>query len=312
MNARGINALASGWLISHTASMKKWILLVLSFALLGLVTGCIEYERQTMSFRHEPATDTLYIFQDYQGIFGVDDPASLSDGEVDQLASVFRGERTFFYNNWITEYNREHLQERLRTPKGELDKDEAYEAAIRTAAELALANVKVENIGFYFNQDSQLCGAQRVTVKNTSKVLASLNKLLLFLMRDLATRDDTSAEDKKLMLKFADSAQNVLRLDGNRLEIRWACSEADYRKFKDQTPQGKGFRESGGEVSHADGVITLVLGKKDAQSTSLTMPFSEHPYVSNALAEARKQGIKPSYDAAAAAKAFLDEAGKSK
>jgi hypothetical protein len=288
--------------------MKNGIPLALSLWLLCFMTGCLEFERQTMSFRHDSDTDTLYIFQDYPGIFGEEDPVSLTEAEMDQMASVMQGERTFFFNNWITEYNRKLLTEKQQTPKGELDADEAYEASIRALLEAALANVKVENVGFYLNRQNQLCGAQRVTVKNISKVLAALNKVLLFVARDEAGKDDKSEVQKKLLLKFAESSQKALRLDGNRLEIRWPATAEDCGKFKDQTPQGRAFRESGGEVNHTDGMIILTLGKKDAKSVSLTMPFSDKPYSDNSLIEATKYGVMEWYDAIGAAKTFLEGA----
>lgn len=288
--------------------MKKPISLLVAIVWLGLITGCIEFERQTMSYRHDAATDTLYIFQDYQGIFGGDEPASLSENELDQFSSVMRGGRTFFFNNWITEFNRQFLIEKEQTAKGELDPDPAYESAIRTLIDLALANVQIENVGFYFNAQHRLCGSQRVTVKNVSKVLTALNKVLLFFARDQAEEKDKSEQEKELLRKYAKSGQNTLHLDGNRLEIRWPVVEQDYREFKDKSPHAQAIRATGGDIAYDEGLITLTLGKTDAKSVSLTLPFSEKPYVDNCIAQAKIYGIKESFDATAAAKAFLEGA----
>ena len=286
--------------------MKQKLTIALSvLVLLCAITGCIEYERQTMSYRHDPATDTLFIFQDYQGIFGRDDSTKLSEAEIDQLSSVITGERTFFFSNWITEYNRERLEEAQRTPKGELHNNPAYEEAIRQMAGVALANVKVDNVGLYLNSEKQLCGSQRVTVNKVSTVLAALNHLMLFVAREEAEKEGTSTADKTRLLRFADSGQKMFTLEGNRLEVRWPVSEADYRSFRNDNAQAIAFREAGGTLSHADGMILITLGTKDAKSVSITLPFAEKPYTGNALAEAKKHGIKDSFNAAAAAKAFL-------
>lgn len=287
--------------------MKRTISLGLFLLLAGCLTGCLEFERQTLSYRHDTTTDTLLVFQDYQGIFGADDATGLTENEINQMASVIKVERTFFFNNWITEYNRQALQELREKPQGEVDANPAYEAAARKLADVALANVKVENVGFYLNRENRLCGAQRLTVRNVSKVLAALNKVLLFLARDQAGKDDKSEEEKRLLLKFADSGQDALRLEGNRLEIRWPVTREDYRTFRDQTPSGMTFRESGGEIQYTNSLIVLTIGRKNSKSVTLTLPFSEKPYAGNAVAEAEKYGVMKSFDATAAARKFLLE-----
>ena len=156
--------------------MMNRMKVALPWLVLCLLTGCLEFERQSLSFRHDLANDTLYIFQDYQGIFGVENPARLTEAEREQMASVMQQERTFFFANWIAEYNRKLFMEKQQTPKGELDANEAYEASLRALLQVALANIKVENLGFYLNREHRLCGAQRVTVKHVSKVVEALNQ----------------------------------------------------------------------------------------------------------------------------------------
>jgi hypothetical protein len=288
--------------------MKRWIPLGVPLLMLGLISGCLEFERQTMSLRHDQATDTLYIFQDYQGIFGGDNQAHLSDDEIDQLASVMRGERTFFFNNWVTEYNRERLFEFLREPA---EGDESSKTTFRALAQTALDNVKVENVGFYLNEKKHLSGAQRVTVKNVSKVLAALNKAFAAFARDEANKDGTSADSKQQLLKFADSGQETLRLDGNRLEIRWPLTNEEFREAE-ESAQVKAFRAAGGQIELKDGVVVASIGQKDAKTLSLTLPFSEKTYMRNAIEKARKHGIKTTFDAAQAAEAFFTGAAETK
>lgn len=284
--------------------LKRSIFLALPALL--MMTGCLEFERQTMSVRHDSASDTLYIFQDYQGIFGGDDPAKLSDEEMDQLASVMRGERTFFFNNWIAEYNRERLFEVLREP---LEGDESSKATFRALAQIAIDNIKVENVGFYLNDQKRLCGAQRVTIRNVSKLMAALNKALSATARDEANEEETSPENKKLLTQFADSGQATLRLEGNRLEARWPVSAKDYREAQEDN-QLKALLAAGAQIEHKDNLVRVTIGNKDGKSLSVTMPFSENPYKPNALEPAKKHGIKPSFDPVKAAEAFLSGTGK--
>jgi hypothetical protein len=195
---------------------NKWKIALPCLLLCGL-TGCLEFKRQSMLFRHDAATDTLCIFQDYQGIFGAENPALLTEAEREQMASVMQQERTFFFANWIAEYNRKLFLEKQQTPKGELDADEACEASFRAVLGVTLANVKVENVGFYLNRENRLCGAQRVTVKNVSKVLAALNHALRFVARHEGNKWEKTKEERRLLHAFDDSGQDALRLEGNRL-----------------------------------------------------------------------------------------------
>jgi hypothetical protein len=66
------------------------------FVPLFLLAGCIEFERQSVTYAYDAPTDTLKIFQNYHGIFGGDATNSLSKEELNQLDSVLNSQRTFF------------------------------------------------------------------------------------------------------------------------------------------------------------------------------------------------------------------------
>ena len=139
------------------------------FALLPmlLLIGCLEFEDQTLSYRYDSGTDTLRIFQDYHGIFGADDTAKVTDAEMEQLDSVLKGQRTFFFANWILEYNREQLRELLEQLKDpqkrkEMKLSEPASAGYEKLLTLALDNVRVENNGFYFDEIGRASCRERV------------------------------------------------------------------------------------------------------------------------------------------------------
>src|SRR5438477_5063230 len=66
---------------------------------LALFTGCLEFEQQTLTYRYDAKTDTLRIFQSYQGIFGADAKDGLSQDAASRKLplscweSSFRGEQ---------------------------------------------------------------------------------------------------------------------------------------------------------------------------------------------------------------------------
>jgi hypothetical protein len=291
--------------------MKPKVWLMFPLILAGLLVGCIEFEQQTMSYRYDSAADTLYIFQDYQGIFGGDNAQRLETEEVEQLNSVMKSERTFFFNNWITEFNRLALTEALTKAKGELEEDAQLEAAYRDVAKLALESVKVENVGLYHDKRGRLCGAQRVTMRNFSKLLPKINRVLREYARTEMAKDGATDEDKALTKKFLDRGEPALTLDGNRLEIRWPVGAEDFTKFKDSAP-GKALVAAGGKMDRVDGQIVIKVGEPKAESVSVTLPFSEKAYVANASSEAKPYGIKESFDPVKAAKEFLAARNKAK
>ena len=83
---------------------------------LALFTGCLEFEQQTLTYRYDAKTDTLRIFQSYQGIFGADAKDGLSQDELAQLDSVLTGQRTFFFANWIFELESERFWLEFKVP----------------------------------------------------------------------------------------------------------------------------------------------------------------------------------------------------
>ena len=133
-----------------------------------------------MTYEHDAKADTLLIHQIYHGLYGADDATQLSATERTQLDSVMKGQRTFFFANWIFELNVEGFKEdlgRATEPKTN-SLEEAHRRAETNLLALLVANVRVENGKFYLNDKDQPCGQQRVTIRNVSKVLAAGNALM--------------------------------------------------------------------------------------------------------------------------------------
>ena len=77
-----------------------------------------------MVYRHYPKADTLVIWQQYEGIYGDDGFEGLSPKEIDQLHSVLEGQRTFFFSNWITDYNAQQLADEVAKMRDKLRADD--------------------------------------------------------------------------------------------------------------------------------------------------------------------------------------------
>ena len=285
----------------------------LSALVLALLTSCVEFTEQTMSYRYDPATDILRIFQEYRGIHALNTPANKE--ERDQLDSVISGQRTFFFNNWIAEFNREEVLEtlaKLRDPlrRAEMKLPEPAQPRLDKFLCLLRDNVRVENGPCYLDARRQLCGAQYVTVTNCSAVLAAGNDLALTLVRALGAEEGVSPENKAARRKFAAKPSPLVELDGNALTLRAPLAAADYEKQFGAAAEDPQFvediRKAGVKVGFADGVVTLRFGNKTDTISSLTLPCKTSAYSTNLVELTRaKHTVRESFAALEAARDFL-------
>lgn len=286
---------------------------LLATLVLALLTSCVEFEEQTMSYRYDPAADTLRIFQDYHGIHALN--AAANKEERDQLDSVLHGQRTFFFNNWVTEFNREEVLEtlaKLRDPlrRAELKLPEPAQPRLDKFLCLLRDNVRVENGPFYLDARVQLCGAQYVTVTNVAAVLAAGNDLALTLVRAWVAEEGASPENRAARLKFAARQQPIFELDGNALTLRLPLGAADYEKQFGPAAEDRQFvedvRKAGVKVAFADDLVTLRFGGKSNSISTLTLPCKASAYSPNLVELARAtHTVRESFATRDAAREFL-------
>ena len=296
--------------------IRSRIIHLLALLPLLCVTGCLEFEDQTLTYSYNAGTDTLRIFQDYHGIFGADDTAKATDAEVEELDSVLKGQRTFFFANWIFEYNREQLRERLKELKDpekrrEMKQPEAAIVRYEKLMTLAMDNVRVENDGFYFDAKGRLCGIQKVTVTGVAKLIAAGNDALREMIKAEAGKPETAAEEKAVLLKAGSAPGDFIRLQGNAITVRLPMTADEFAKSmspaSDSARQLTGFRRQGGQITMTNDLVTLSLGARTDVVTALTLPMSTKPYVPNTVDAVRKRNkIREKLDTSLAAREFLN------
>ena len=298
--------------------MRSKIAVFFSLGFLLLLCGCLEFEEQSMSYRYDEKTDTLYIFQDYRGI-AASSGEKLSADEVQQLESVIKTERTFFFANWILEYNREALVEyhnALKNPLGgeESGWSEGKRKQFVELLDLALANVKVENGPFYFDAEKRLCGVQKVTVKKVSEVIRSANKVIPLAVKDSAQEEEDAAV-KAVFLKMIEKRKEFIWLEKNTLNWVWPMTKADHEKNFGAGGEARlaveAFKRSGGSIEFKEDEVHFQIGTPTDRITTLAMPVAKAEkdykgYKPNAVEEVKKRAvILEKYDVEAARKEFL-------
>ena len=175
---------------------------------------------------------------------------------------------------------------------------------------LLLDSVRVENGPFYLDQKGKLCGVQRITIKQCTKIMAAANPVIRDYLKVEAAKDDTSAENRSLYLKSAERQREYVQIEGNQFRLRWPVLLQDYEKSfgpnAQDAKQIEQFKRCGGKISFANNELTLVAGEPTNKITSITLPVSGKPYVPNALEPVKKRAtIQGQFDAEAAAKEFV-------
>lgn len=282
------------------------------FGCLGLC-GCLEFEDQVLTYHYDQQADTLRIFQDYHGIFGASARSAtatqLSKEEAGQLQSVLQGQRTFFFSNWILEFNRQEMSQtlaKLSPPEPGLAEkfSPAGVVSMEKLLRLLVANVQVTNGPFYFNQQARLCGVQYVTVTRFSEIVAAVNEFAPFFIH--GESQDKAEDEASAMKRFAKRRRPLIELQGNAILARWPMTRAGYEQSLGDRKRAADWKRGGLRTSFADDAVTIQIGKSSEQISRLALPFSTNTYAGNLVSAAKAQHvIQDKFDPAAAAKRFL-------
>ncbi len=289
--------------------MKK---LIASLAVL-LLPGCIEFEKQTLVFRHYPATDTLVIWQLYEGIYGEDQEHGLSETEREQLHSVVTGQRTFFFGNWVTEYNAGDIERIIKEMEDELQQGiqpEAKAKDVRQAlalAKLANQSVTIKNGPFYLNKQERLSATQQVTIRNVSRIIRETNAAL----RASILRGDEpfggfeeGDPNIEMLEKSAHAKMEYIALKGQQLQFQWPLTGKNFREMG--ADELKLFRKAGVTIEHKNDLFTVTVGNVKAAETSVTLQIPEMAFQPNATeAVSERYGLAKDFNPAKARAKFL-------
>lgn len=294
---------------------RRNLSLIAALALLVSSVGCIEFERQVMTYRYDQKTDTLLIFQDYQGIYGADNPAKLADIEASQFQSVLAGGRTFFFANWIFEINLKNLRDAivdLPDRSAETVAEDELNLVSLAAAKVFWENCKIENGALYLNSQKRLSGVQRVQISNLRKILPAVEEALKAYFKAQAGQGLEDLGKQQAFELVSRPDWKFIELNGNRIVARFPMSAEEYRSsFEKNDGQSEYFRKlktAGIDVRHSQGIVTIAMGRATDKRTRISFAPYSKDYRDNLLNHLQKQGavkIRKSFDSGRAAREFL-------
>ena len=268
-------------------------------------TGCIEFENQEIAYHHDQEKDEIRMTLRYEGIFGnlkggqnmqknPDDRATaekLNLLQIEQLASVLNEKQAFFFSNWIFEYKRATLKQMLKKdPESSL----AFGKPEKDLIEALLKNVKIENAGFYKDQDGRLCGAQTLRLSNASNVISIANRVLC---RQLKGRIDGMRKEIENKAKKSFTSETIdliekktqtdypfIQVEGNLITLTMPMTRPDQKRFSESTLKGL---PQGTNIEFQDKALLVKIGGKDAREGKLRKKCYEG-YMPNALNYVRR------------------------
>ena len=288
-----------------------------------LLPGCIEFDKQTLVFRHYPGTDTLVIWQHYEGIHGEDNEHGLSEPEREQLHSVVTSQRTFFFGNWITEYNAEDTgkfiaEAEAKLKKGFASKPEADEARQMLAfARMVRKSVIIKNGPFYLNQQKRLSATQHVTLNNAGKIIRDINALFHMVILqgngifDVFGNFEEGDPDIELLEKSAHAKMEYLTLKGQQLQFRWPMTAEHFHRGMREKGNVKGVelaRKGGVTIQQKDNLLIITAGKLKAADTFVSIKLPDVAFQPNANGTVSKRyGLAKDFNPAKARAKFLKD-----
>ena len=236
-----------------------------------VLTSCVEFDKQSMAYRHDARGDRLLIFQVYERIHTDGEP---TEGEKKELASVVNGQRTFFFANWIFEYDREAITKSLAEAQDQLQETSDVERRTLQARieffQQLLDSVRVDKGKFFLNDQSELCAYQGVVVTHVSRLINKANHSISAEVEfQLASAEcEFSRKQKQHIRSFMQRDGRWVRFNGNQLCLGIPQTSEDY---DDTAVFLQQLQERGQFVSYNDPFLDMRLGNRRTSRTVITL-----------------------------------------
>ena len=211
--------------------MHKSIQSVIVCVLSIFVSGCLEFDEQTVYIEHDQANDRLILAFNYMGLFAAKDNGhsrapAVEDMEESrrQLAEAMQLHKFALLDTWPLVLSVQEAREELERPEQDLPAD------LREHIDRILDEVVVQTAGFYTDAAGRLCAAQVVIINHASRTVPLINRAIDLAIRENIQEPGNPAE--RIGLERARNGQDWLRLNGHALEGVYPLPEEGLAEFR--------------------------------------------------------------------------------
>lgn len=195
----------------------------LSWLLLFLLSSCLEFDAQEITFRYDPEHDRIDALVVYRGLYaeggyGSDKPMEKALAQLDAARTdgVFA-----FWCHWPFKV------------------DPVHDSGPGTAL---LPHYQVESGGLFTDEKGVLCGYQFVRIQQAKAFLQKIETMLeVAVQAGLASPANGyggphkfDSDTKDLLREFLRAGEKMLVVDRGRIELRFPCTRRDHRWLKSQ------------------------------------------------------------------------------
>jgi hypothetical protein len=195
---------------------------LLLLSMLFLLSGCLEFDAQEITFRYDAKQDRIDALVVYRGLFAESGSGS-SDKPMEKaltdLDEAMKNGQFAFWCNWP------------------LKVDPTVDAGPGRAL---LPHMEVETGGLFTDPKGVLCGYQFVRIREAKAFLQMLNTMLevgvqAATLAGVGSNGATHkfhADTREALREFLRSGEKMLVLEPGRIELRMPCAQSDHRWLK--------------------------------------------------------------------------------
>ena len=143
--------------------MKKVLIICLLFF---MFCGCLDMDEQTAYFFYDNQKDEFHLLLQYKGVYS---DSNISESE-DNLNGFFKPDWEIAFGGWIGHVTKKGIEESLN--------DENIPENAGKLIKLLLENITVTTGKFFWDKNKHLSYYQIITLKNASKHIELVNKLI--------------------------------------------------------------------------------------------------------------------------------------
>ena len=271
----------------------------LSLGLAIWVVGCVEFEGQSLTYRHDRKNDRLLVFQEYQNIHAAGNleffkksttpqpiPETPSPREIQELESVMHGQRTFFFANCFLEYDREGVSAGLADVEKELatatPDDAEYLRRQAAFMRFVLDSVSVANGTFFLDGQGRLCGYQCVAVNNFSALVSQANDLIsATVARELPGMTNDFSEASREKIRAFAGKRRWIQVQGNEIRLKFPATLKSYEEYGKEP-----WFPAEVATTYSEPFCEVLIGRKKQKSQTIAKE-TENAAQSNLVAHVR-------------------------